>query len=163
MFPLPLKWTEMFLVGKGSFCSIESAKYQKLFFLEGKVELAKVELSNAVPVLKNGQIDGFVTAGSFPAQNVIKAAAYAGAKVISFPEDQVKASKRTCLIIPAGTYAGQTEDIITTSLPVVAFTTPVMDDETVTNSSKPIGIIKMHSVRLRNGGMVFHWKCWEIF
>jgi TRAP-type uncharacterized transport system substrate-binding protein len=43
----------------------EGEKYLGLFGLEGKVNLAEVELSNAVPALKNGQIDGFVTAGSF--------------------------------------------------------------------------------------------------
>ena len=118
------------LLGKGSFGAKEGAKYLKLFGLEGKVKLAEVELSNAVPALKNGQIDGFVTAGSFPAPNVIEAAASSGAKVISLNEDQVKASKRTRLIIPAGTYAGQDKDIITTSLPVIAFTTSNMNDNT---------------------------------
>ena len=49
------------------------AKYLKLFGLEGKVKLANVELNNAVPALKNRQIDGFVTAGSYPAPNVIEA------------------------------------------------------------------------------------------
>ncbi|MEO1689437.1 MAG: TAXI family TRAP transporter solute-binding subunit, partial [Pseudomonadota bacterium] len=48
------------LIGKGSFGAREGAKYLGLFGLEGKVELADVELSNAVPALKNGQIDGFV-------------------------------------------------------------------------------------------------------
>jgi TRAP transporter TAXI family solute receptor len=118
------------LIGKGSFGAREGAKYLKLFGLENEVKLAEVELSNAVPALKNGQIDGFVTAGSFPAPNVIEAAASAGASVISLNDDQVKASKRTRLVIPAGTYAGQTEDIVTTSLPVVAFTTSDMNDET---------------------------------
>lgn len=118
------------LLGKGSFGAKEGAKYLKLFGLEGKVKLAEVELSNAVPALKNGQIDGFVTAGSFPAPNVIEAAASSGAKVISLSEDQVKASKRTKLIIPAGTYAGQDKDIITTSLPVIAFTTSDMNEQT---------------------------------
>ena len=118
------------LLGKGSFGAREGAKYLKIFGLEGKVKLAEVELSNAVPALKNGQIDGFVTAGSYPAPNVIEAAASAGATVISLNDDQVKASKRTRLVIPAGTYAGQSSDIVTTSLPVVAFTTSDMDDET---------------------------------
>ena len=59
------------LLGKGSFGAKEGAKYLKMFGLEGKVKLAEVELSNAVPALKNGQIDGFVTAGSYPAPNVI--------------------------------------------------------------------------------------------
>tara|TARA_B110000238_G_C16088579_1_gene422764 strand:- start:659 stop:1570 length:912 start_codon:yes stop_codon:yes gene_type:complete len=118
------------LLGKGSFGAKEGAKYLKLFGLEGKVNLAEVELSNAVPALKNGQIDGFVTAGSYPAPNVIEAAAGTGVNIISLNDEQIKASKRTRLVIPAGTYAGQDKDITTTSLPVVAYTTTQMDDET---------------------------------
>ena len=118
------------LLGKGSFGAKEGAKYLKMFGLEGKVKLAEVELSNAVPALKNGQIDGFVTAGSYPAPNVIEAAASAGATVLSLSDEQVKKSKRTRLEIPAGTYAGQSSAITTTSLPVVAFTTTDMDNST---------------------------------
>ena len=118
------------LLGKGSFGAKEGAKYIKMFGLEGKVKLAEVELSNAVPALKNGQIDGFVTAGSYPAPNVIEAAASAGATVLSLSDEQVKKSKRTRLEIPAGTYAGQSSAITTTSLPVVAFTTTDMDNAT---------------------------------
>ena len=51
------------LLGKGSFDARESAKYVYLFSLKDKVELPEVELSNAGPSLKNGQIDAFVTAG----------------------------------------------------------------------------------------------------
>ena len=118
------------LLGKGSFGAREGAKYIELFGLDGKVNIADAELSNAVPALKNGQIDGFVTAGSYPAPNVIEAAASAGAHVISLDEDQVTLSKRTRLVIPAGTYAGQTSDIITTSLPVVAYATADMEEDT---------------------------------
>lgn len=117
------------LLGKGSFGAREGEKYIKLFGLEGKVEIADVELSNAVPALKNGQIDGFVTAGSWPAPNVIEAAASTGVKVLSLSDDQIKESKRSKLVIPAGTYAGQDSDIITTSLPVAAFTTTAMSDD----------------------------------
>ncbi len=117
------------LIGKGSFGAREGAKYLGLFGLEGKVNLADVELSNAVPALKNGQIDGFVTAGSFPAPNVIEAAASTGVKVLSLSDEQIATTKRARLVIPAGTYAGQTEDINTTSLPVVAFTTTAMSDD----------------------------------
>lgn len=118
------------LLGKGSFGAREGAKYLGLFGLEGKVKLAEVELSNAVPALKNGQIDGFVTAGSFPAPNVVEAAASTGVKVLSLSDDQIKATKRTKLVIPAGTYAGQADAIATTSLPVVAFTTTAMSEDT---------------------------------
>lgn len=118
------------LIGKGSFGAKEGEKYLGLFGLEGKVELADVELSNAVPALKNGQIDGFVTAGSYPAPNVIEAAASVGVTVLSLDDEQIAATKRTELIIPADTYAGQDGDIKTTSLPVVAYTTTAMDDDT---------------------------------
>ena len=118
------------LLGKGSFGAREGAKYLKLFGLEGKVKIADVELSNAVPALKNGQIDGFVTAGSYPAPNVIEAAAGTGVKVLSLSAGQIKATKRTRLVIPAGTYAGQSQDVVTTSLPVVAYTTTAMNNET---------------------------------
>lgn len=118
------------LIGKGSFGAKEGAKYLKLFGLEDKVMLADVELSNAVPALKNGQIDGFVTAGSYPAPNVIEAAAGTGVTVLSLSDDQVTQTKRTRLEIPADTYKGQDAPVVTTSLPVVAYTTSAMDDDT---------------------------------
>jgi TRAP transporter TAXI family solute receptor len=118
------------LIGKGSFGAKEGAKYLKLFGLEGKVTLANVELSNAVPALKNKQIDGFVTAGSYPAPNVIEAAAGTGVSLLSLSEEQVAKTKRTRLVIPGNTYAGIDSDTVTTSLPVVAFTTTNMNDAT---------------------------------
>ena len=134
------------LLGKGSFGAKEGAKYLKKFGLDGKVKLANVELSNAVPALKNGQIDGFVTAGSYPAPNVIEAASSVGVNVISLNDKQIKISKRTKLIIPAGTYSGQSSDITTTSLPVVTYTTTNMSDDvaykltkTYWNSKKMLG------------------------
>lgn len=117
------------LLGKGSFGAREGEKYLKLFGLEGKVEIAEVELSNAVPALKNGQIDAFVTAGSYPAPNVIEAAAGTGVKVLSLTDDQIAQTKRTRMVIPAGTYNGQESEIVTTSLPVVAYTTTAMSDD----------------------------------
>lgn len=124
------------LLGKGSFGAREGEKYLGLFGLEGKVEIADVELSGAVPALKNGQIDGFVTAGSWPAPNVIEAAASTGVRVLSLSDDEIAATKRAKLMIPAGTYTGQTEDIVTTSLPVAAFTTTKMDDDTAYELTK---------------------------
>ena len=124
------------LIGKGSFGAKEGAKYLKLFGIKDSVKLANVELSNAVPALKNGQIDGFVTAGSWPAPNVIEAAAGTGVHVISLTSDQVKKTKRTKLVIPAGTYKGQTSPITTTSLPVVAYSTTRMDANTAYSLTK---------------------------
>ncbi len=118
------------LIGRGSFGAREGAKYLDLFGLEGGVELANVELSAAVAALKNRQIDGFVTAGSYPAPNVVEAAAGTGITLLSMTDDQVTMTARTRLVIPGGTYAGVDEDVVTTSLPVIAHTTTAMDDDT---------------------------------
>ena len=88
------------------------------------------ELSNAVPALKNEQIDGFVTAGSFPAPNVIEAAASVDVTILSLTDEEIALTKRTRLEIPAGTYKGQDEPVVTTSLPVIAYTTTSMDEPT---------------------------------
>jgi len=124
------------LIGKGSFGAREGAKYLKLFGLEGKVTLANVELNAAVSALKNKQIDGFVTAGSWPAPNVIEAAASTGVTVLSLNDEQIKKTKRTRLVIPGGTYAGVAGDTVTTSLPVVAHTTTAMDNDTAYNLTR---------------------------
>ncbi len=116
------------LLGKGSFGATEGEKYLKLFGLEGKVKLADAELSNAVAALKNGQIDAFVTAGSWPAPNVIEAAASTGVTVLSLSDEQIAETKRDKLTIPANTYAGQ-KAINTTSLPVVTYATTAMKDD----------------------------------
>ena len=118
------------LIGKGSFGAKEGAKYLKLFGLEGKVRLANVELNAAVSALKNKQIDGFVTAGSYPAPNVIEAAASAGVNLLSLTDKQIKKTKRTKLVIPGGTYAGISGPTKTTSLPVIAHATSAMSDDT---------------------------------
>jgi TRAP transporter TAXI family solute receptor len=119
-----------FLIGKGSFGASEAEKYLGLFGLEGKVKLAEVELSSAVSALKNKQIDGFATAGSYPAPNVLEAAASTPVNVLSLSDDQIAQTKRTRLVIPAGTYAGVNKDVSTTTLPVMAYTTTTMDDAT---------------------------------
>lgn len=118
------------LLGKGSFGATEGEKYLKQFGLEGKVKLADAELSNAVAALKNGQIDAFVTAGSWPAPNVIEAAASTGVTLLPLSDSQIADTRRDKLTIPAGTYTGQKVAINTTSLPVVAYTTMAMKDDT---------------------------------
>ena len=119
-----------FIIGKGSFGAREAAKNFATFGLEGKVELVDVELNAAVPALKNGQVDGFATAGSYPAPNVLEAAAGTEVRLLSMSDEQVAATKRTRLVIPAGTYPGVDSDVVTTSLPVGAYTTTAMDEAT---------------------------------
>lgn len=118
------------LLGKGSFGATEGEKYLELFGMTDKVTIADAELSNAGDALTNGQIDGFVTAGSFPAPNVIEAAAGEGVRILSLTEDQVAQTGQAQVVIPAGTYPGQDQDVRTTGLPVVAYASTAMDEET---------------------------------
>ena len=124
------------LIGKGSFGAREAEKYFQLFGLEGKVKLASVELGSAVQALKNRQIDGFATSGSYPAPNVVEAAAGIGINLLSLSDEQVALTKRTRLQIPAGTYPGVDEPVTTTSLPVIAYATTEMDEETAYQLTK---------------------------
>jgi uncharacterized protein len=124
------------LIGKGSFGAKEAANYFTLFGLDGKVKLASAELGSAVEALKNRQIDGFATSGSYPAPNVIEAAAGTGINLLSLSDEQIKLTKRTELEIPAGTYPGVDYPVKTTSLPVVAYATTDMADETAYQLTK---------------------------
>ena len=125
-----------FIIGKGSFGAAEAEKNFETFGIAGKVNLVDVELNSAVPALKNGQVDGFATAGSYPAPNVIEAAAGTGVRLLSMTDEQVAATGRTRLVIPAGTYPGIDEDTVTTSLPVGTYTTSDMDEDTAYQLTK---------------------------
>jgi len=124
------------LIGKGSFGAREAKKYVNLFGLKGEVKLVGAELSGAVAALKNGQIDGFATAGSYPAPNVIEAAASTKIKILSMNDAQIAKTKRDKLIIPAGTYSGINEDTVTTTLPVGVYTTTNMSEATAYKFTK---------------------------
>ena len=124
------------LLGKGSFGAREGAKYLKLFGLEDKVTIANAELGNAADALKNGQIDGFVTAGSYPAPNVIEASANTPIALVTMTDEEIGKTHRTKQIIPAGTYEGVDKDVATTSLTVDAYTTTGMSDATAYTLTK---------------------------
>ena len=133
-------WTDLagksLLLGKGSFGAKEGEKYLTLFGVKDQVKLVDVELSNAVAALKNGQVDAFVTAGSWPAPNVVEAAASTPVKVVGMTPEQVAQTKQGELTIPAGTYAGQDSAVKTTTLPVVAYTTTAMSEDTAYQLTK---------------------------
>ncbi|MDD2383565.1 MAG: TAXI family TRAP transporter solute-binding subunit [Sulfurospirillaceae bacterium] len=116
------------LIGKGSFGAKEAAKYVELFGLKDKTKLIDAELSGAVTALKNGQIDGFATSGSFPAPNVIEAAASMPIRLLTMSDAQIALTKQDKIIIPSGTYADVDVDVATTTLPVGLYTTTAMSD-----------------------------------
>lgn len=117
------------LIGKGSYGAKEAARYIELFGLKDKTKLVDAELSGAVTALKNGQIDGFATSGSYPAPNVIEAAASMPITLLSMSDAQIALTGQTKLIIPAGTYADVETNVATTTLPVGLYTTTAMSNE----------------------------------
>ncbi len=119
-----------FVTGKGSFGATEAVKNFKLFGVEDKIEVIDIELSGAGAAMKNRQVDGFATAGSWPAPNVVEVAASSPVTLLSMTEEQVKATGRTRLVIPKGTYPGVDTDVVTTSLPVIAYALTDMDEAT---------------------------------
>ncbi|MDA4844115.1 TAXI family TRAP transporter solute-binding subunit [Hoeflea poritis] len=118
------------LMDNGTFAAREGAKYIKLFGLEGKVSVVDTELSGALEALKSGKVDGFVMAGSWPAPMVVEVSEETGINLLTMDGEEVKKTKRTRMVIPGGTYAGEDDAITTTSVPMVVYTTTEMDDDT---------------------------------
>lgn len=124
------------VIGKGSFGATEAVANFKTFGIEGKVKVIDIELSGAGAAVKNRQVDGFVTASSWPAPNVVEVAAGTKVRILSMTDAQVAESKRTKIVIPKGTYPGIDADVVTTSLPVVAYTLADMDEATAYQLTK---------------------------
>lgn len=118
------------LIGQGSFGAREAQRYLELFDLADKVEVASANIGSGPDALKNGQIDAFVTASSFPTPNVIETAASMSVSLVSLSDEQIERTGAARQTIPAGTYPGVDQDVQTTSLPVIAYTISDMDDET---------------------------------
>ncbi|WP_300271171.1 TAXI family TRAP transporter solute-binding subunit [Halomonas sp.] len=118
------------LIGQGTFGAREAQRYLELFDLIDRVEVANANIGSGPDALKNGQIDAFVTASSFPTPNVIETAASMPISLVSLSDEQIELTGAARQTIPAGTYAGIDEDVSTTSLPVIAYTTTGMDDDT---------------------------------
>lgn len=124
------------LIGRGSFGAREAQRYLELFDLADKVEVADAEIGSGPDALKNGQIDAFVTASSFPTPNVIETAASMPVSLVSLSEAQIEQTGAAHQTIPGGTYEGIEADVETTSLPVIAYTTTGMDDDTAYTLTK---------------------------
>lgn len=124
------------LIGRGTFGAREASRYLELFGLKDSVQIADAAIGSGPDALKNGQIDGFVTASSFPSPNVIETAASMPVSLISLSDDQIDQTGAARQTIPSGTYPGIDKDVATTSLPVIAYTTTAMDDDTAYTLTK---------------------------
>ncbi|MDR5904164.1 TAXI family TRAP transporter solute-binding subunit [Franzmannia qiaohouensis] len=124
------------LIGRGTFGAREAERYLEMFDLLDRVEVADAAIGSGPDALQNGQVDAFVTASSFPTPNVIETAASMSISLVSMSDEEIEQTGSTRQTIPAGTYSGVDADVETTSLPVIAYTTSNMDDETAYQLTK---------------------------
>ncbi len=68
--------------------------------------------------------------------------------LVSMTEEQIAETGATPQEIPAGTYAGIDEPVMTTSLPVTAYTTTGMDDDTAYTDEDVLGTTRGHGREL---------------
>ena len=122
--------------GKGSFGERKTHDVFSALGIDDKVSFVDVELNAAVPALKNNQVAGFATAGSYPAPNVTEAGAGTAIRLLSLSAADLEKVKGDQLVIPAGTYSGVDTDVTTISLPVNAYTVASMDDDTAYKLTK---------------------------
>ncbi|MFN3459661.1 MAG: TAXI family TRAP transporter solute-binding subunit, partial [Oceanibaculum sp.] len=121
--------------GKGTFCEGRTRRIFELLGLEGKVETVDVELSAASNAMRNDRVTGFATCSSHPTPQLVELATTNPLTVLSFTDAQREAILKADpmsgpLTIAAGTYKGQDKPVNTVGVPVGAFTTTDMDDET---------------------------------
>ncbi|MEQ8252501.1 MAG: TAXI family TRAP transporter solute-binding subunit [Oceanibaculum nanhaiense] len=121
--------------GKGTFCEGRTRRVFELLGLEGKVEAVDVELSAASNAMRNDKVAGFATCSSHPTPQLVELATTNPLTVLSFTDAQREAILKADpmsgpLTIAAGTYKGQDAPVNTVGVPVGAFTTTDMDEET---------------------------------
>ncbi|MFN3987763.1 MAG: TAXI family TRAP transporter solute-binding subunit [Rhodocyclaceae bacterium] len=121
--------------GKGTFCEGRTLKIFELLGLAGQVEVIDVELNAASSAMRNDKVAGFATCSSHPTPQLVELATTTPLTLISFTDEQrdriLSADPMSGpLTIAAGTYKDQASDVHTVGVPVGAFTTTDMDDDT---------------------------------
>lgn len=121
--------------GTGTFCEGRTKAVLGLLGLGEEMEFSNVELNNAPDALRNGRVDGYATCSSHPVPGLVELATTTDVTVLSFTDEQrekifAEDPLSGPITIAAGTYDGQDEPVNTVAVPVGAFGTTDMDDET---------------------------------
>jgi len=121
--------------GKGTFCEGRTRRIFNLLGIEDKVDIVDAELSAASNAMRNDRVVGFATCSSHPTPQLVELATTTPLTVLSFTDAQLKTileadAMSGPLTIAANTYKDQTAPVQTVGVPVGAFTTTDMDDDT---------------------------------
>ncbi|WP_255448335.1 TAXI family TRAP transporter solute-binding subunit [Telmatospirillum sp. J64-1] len=121
--------------GKGTFCEGRTSKIFSILDIADKVKTVDSELAAASNALRNRRIDGYATCSSHPTPAVQELATSMSLKILPFtPEQLAKVVAEDPasgpVTIDPGTYRGMDEPIQTVGMPVGAFGTTRMDDDT---------------------------------
>jgi len=121
--------------GTGTFCERRTQTILKLLGVADKVEMADVELNNAAAAMRNDRVAGFATCSSHPTPTLVELATTMPVHILSFTEAQrdkliAEDPQSGPITIAPGTYKGQDAPVQTVGVPVGAFTTTDMDDDT---------------------------------
>lgn len=121
--------------GTGTFCEGRTRAIFEALGVLDEVEIVDVELNNAPNAIRNKRVAGYATCSSHPVPGLVELATTVPVRVLSFTDEQreVLAEEDPStgpVVIAAGTYSGQDEDVHTVGLPVGAYGTTEMDEET---------------------------------
>jgi TRAP transporter TAXI family solute receptor len=97
--------------------------------------------TESLDLLRNKQIDGFFMMAGIPTAAVTEALATADAKILNIDEDIISALQAefpwyTRAVIPAGTYEGQDEEVVTTAIKIMLICDESVPDEVAYNLVK---------------------------
>jgi len=121
--------------GRGTFTQRMTAGMLAELGIADRVETSDVELNAAVNAMRNRQVDGFATGSSHPTTYVQELSATMQIRILSLTPEQVALAQRVNagtapVTIAAGTYPNQAEPVQTVGIPVGAYTTTAMDEQT---------------------------------
>ena len=105
------------------------------------IKIENIGFAEAVDMMRNKQLDGAWIMAALGNSAVTEAASTAGAKILPIDDETIAKLQKDYpwyakVTIPANTYNGQTEDIQTTGIKMVMFTTSDLDESTVYDLTK---------------------------
>ena len=121
--------------GTGTFCERRVKTIFDILGIADSVDFVDVELNNAPDALRNGRVAGYATCSAHPVPGLVELATTTDVRVLGFTDEQRDALIQADplsgpIAIAGGTYGGQDEAVETVGVPVGAYATTDMDDDT---------------------------------